>query len=229
MLLLLLLLGLAAGVQEDLRHQDRTGDSTLLAHWGERLALLGQGLLQSKQVWKVGLLRGLDLLDSWSGQERKGAGGRGRKGEATAAVIHLQGVGVSYSWLCRNSLGLALGLDNQTIWRCPRGDIRPLAIYPHTYLPGLAPLVGIRSWFNFWLMPWASVLSPVAGESRRDLEAAMARVEHVIRQLEEEEGVPSRNIVLTGTSQGGAVALYMAVHSQYKLGAILPMVTWMPR
>ena len=61
----------------------------------------------------------------------------------------------------------------------------------------------VTSWFNFWLMPGASVLSPVARESKEDLEEALATIEEVIEELME-EGIPSENIVLSGASQLGA-------------------------
>ena len=62
----------------------------------------------------------------------------------------------------------------------------------------------VTSWFNFWLMPGASVLSPVAAESKVDLEEALATIEEVIEELME-EGIPSENIVLSGASQGGVL------------------------
>ena len=52
-------------------------------------------------------------------------------------------------------------------------------------------------------MPGASVLSPLAGESKEDLEEALATIEGVIEELVE-EGIPSENIVLSGASQGRA-------------------------
>ena len=44
-----------------------------------------------------------------------------------------------------------------------------------------------------------------------------------------QEGIPSENIVLAGASQGGAIALYTAMHTQYKLGGFIPIITWLPR
>ena len=42
------------------------------------------------------------------------------------------------------------------------------------------------------------------------------------------KGVPTRNIVVTGLSQGGALSLYTAVHTKYKLGGFVPIVAWLP-
>ena len=41
-------------------------------------------------------------------------------------------------------------------------------------------------------------------------------------------GVPYENIILSGMSQGGAMTLYYAVHGRRKLGALIPMVGWLP-
>ena len=42
------------------------------------------------------------------------------------------------------------------------------------------------------------------------------------------EGIPSENIVLVGVSQGGALTLYTALHTQYKLGGFIAIITWLP-
>ena len=77
------------------------------------------------------------------------------------------------------------------------------------------------------MMPAVSVLSPIPGESKDDLDAALLLVEDEIRDLIA-EGVPSRNIVVSGLSQGGALTLYTAIHTKYKLGGFIPIVTWLP-
>ena len=40
--------------------------------------------------------------------------------------------------------------------------------------------------------------------------------------------MPYENIILSGMSQGGAMTLYYAVHGRRKLGALVPMVGWLP-
>ena len=68
---------------------------------------------------------------------------------------------------------------NKTLVRCPGADRKPAADLP----PGFSPcgLQSVRSWFNFWLSPSASIMSPEPGESKGDLDAAMARVENEIK------------------------------------------------
>ena len=147
------------------------------------------------------------------------------KGEKTA-LIFLHGLAVRATTACEWFLGPGLGLSpSMNEVRCPSGPTKSTAIFPPTMIPGAGPFV--TSWFNFWLMPGASVLSPVAGESKTDLEEALATIEGVIEELME-EGIPSENIVLSGASQGGVLTVYTALHSKHKLGGFMPIVTWFP-
>jgi predicted esterase len=76
-------------------------------------------------------------------------------------------------------------------------------------------------------MPGLSVVSPIAGESKEELERAMKWVEEEIEKMIE-EGIPSENIVLSGASQGGSLTLYTALHTKYKIGGFIPLVAWQP-
>ena len=109
--------------------------------------------------------------------------------------------------------------------RCPSGPTKSTVVFPPTIIPGAGAF--IASWFNFWMMPGVSVLSPVAGESKSDLEESLATIEGVIEELMD-EGIPSENIVLLGASQGGALTVYTALHCKHKLGGFMPLVTWVP-
>ena len=146
-----------------------------------------------------------------------------------AGLIILHGLGtdmgsenIAQAFLGSHMLGL--GLSSDTIVKCPSADKKPVGVLPPTFIPGLE---FARSWFNFWMMPAVSVLSPIPGESKDDLDAALLLVEDEIRDLIA-EGVPSRNIVVSGLSQGGALTLYTAIHTKYKLGGFIPIVTWLP-
>lgn len=119
---------------------------------------------------------------------------------------------------------LGLDLSSDTLVRCPAAEKQPVGVMPHTFIPGLN---NVNSWFNFWMLPAISVLSPVPGESKDGLEKALKIVEGEIEELIE-LGVPSRNIVVGGRSQGGCLTLYTAMHTKYKLGGFVPIVTWVP-
>lgn len=49
-----------------------------------------------------------------------------------------------------------------------------------------------------------------------------------IIQSEIDSGLPSKRIILGGFSQGGAIALYSALTTPFKLGGILALSTWLP-
>jgi len=147
-----------------------------------------------------------------------------------AGLIMLHGLGVSMgpqvicSTLVKSRLG-GLGLSDNTLVRCPAAKRRPVGVIPPTFVPGLQ---FVRSWFNFNLMPAMSVFSPIPGESKRGLDRALRIVEGEIEDLMS-RGVPSKNIVVGGLSQGGVLTLYTAMHTKYKLGGFLPIVAWYPR
>ena len=145
-------------------------------------------------------------------------GSRGAK----SAIIFLHGLGPALSGFCKTLLGPRLGLKSDVLVKCPEADLQQVAAIPDTFIPGV-----LGSWFNFWLLPAISVVSPVPGESKDGLEAAMRRVEAVIQELGQ-EGVASENIVLSGISQGGALTLYTAVNTEYNLGGFVAIVAWMP-
>jgi len=155
----------------------------------------------------------------------------GKQGDDNlAGLIMLHGLGVSMGpdQICSRfvkSRLMGLGLSDNTLIRCPAAKRRPVGVIPPTFVPGLQI---VRSWFNFNLMPALSVVSPVPGESKRGLERALRIVEGEIEDLMS-QGVPSKNIVVGGLSQGGVMTLYTAMHTKYELGGFLPIVTWYPR
>jgi len=147
-----------------------------------------------------------------------------------AGIIFLHGLGVSMGpeQLCSTFLKsrlMGLGLSDNTLVRCPAASRKPVGVIPVTFVPGLQ---FARSWFNFNLMPAMSVFSPIPGESKEGLEEALRIVEEEIEDLMS-RGVPSKNIVVGGLSQGGVLTLYTAMHTKYELGGFLPIVTWLPR
>lgn len=65
-------------------------------------------------------------------------------------------------------------------------------------------------------------------ETTHNLPSAVAQVERHIEDMID-DGIDSRNIVLVGMSQGGAVALYTALNTYFKLGGVVGLITWLPR
>jgi len=149
--------------------------------------------------------------------------------DSLAGIILMHGLGISMGpdKVCEmivQSSVMGLGLSDKTLVRCPAASREPVGVIPPTFVPGLQ---FVRSWFNFWMMPAMSVVSPLPGESKEDLEKALKIVEGEIEELMS-LGVPSKNIVVGGLSQGGVMTLYTAMHTKYELGGFLPIVTWLP-
>ena len=65
-------------------------------------------------------------------------------------------------------------------------------------------------------------------DTTEDLPSAVKIVEGYIQDMIR-EGIDSRNIVLVGMSQGGALALYTALNTNYELGGVVGIITWLPR
>merc|ERR1712212_776225 len=112
--------------------------------------------------------------------------------------------------------------------RTPNAPQRPVGPLPEEWIRLLLPDDLLpRSWFNFWRMPGISVLKFKASESKADLEEALTWVENEIEYMIS-QGIPQRNIVVAGASQGGALTLYTALHTKYKIGGFIGIVTWAP-
>ena len=147
----------------------------------------------------------------------------GNNNLAGLILLHGLGIDLGSDKMCEAFIGsrlLGLGLSSDTLVKCPSADRKPVGVLPPTFVPGLQ---FARSWFNFWMMPAVSVLSPIPGESKDDLDAALLLVEDEIRDLIA-EGVPSRNIVVSGLSQGWSPH---TVHGySHQVQAVI--VTWLP-
>ena len=140
-----------------------------------------------------------------------------------AAIIFLHGLGDSPDgW---SSLAEALP------------NLRPsLAKLDITYVFPPANMVGITvnggekmpGWFDVYDWP----IGVDAKDDPKGLAMSVKRVEKIVTQLNEEEGIPPSRVVLGGFSQGGAVAL-MAAYNRRKKDAIpfagcICMSGWLP-
>jgi len=146
----------------------------------------------------------------------------------TSGIIFLHGLATpgALNDLLKYISGPALGLSSsRNKIRTPKAPRTSVKIFPPSFIPG--GLTKIRSWFDFWLIPGVAVVSPIAGESRKGLKVALKWVEKEIEKMIA-EGIPRRNIVLSGASQGGALTLYTALHTKYKIGGFIPLVAWQP-
>ena len=151
--------------------------------------------------------------------------------EKKCGIILLHGWAISFptglltkSFVTSSMFGL--GLQNCII-KEPKAPKQPLSVVP---LSSKAQALGLnltRSWFDFNDLPSVCVNSEDAAESKEGLQEALGWVEKEIKDLID-CGVPSSNIIVLGYSQGGALTLYTAVHTKYKLGGFIPFATWLP-
>ena len=121
---------------------------------------------------------------------------------------------------------LGLGMKNCTI-KEPKAPQRAATAIPGSFTTQAIGIPQPRSWFDFKVLPSVAVLSDEGGESKEELEEALTWVEKEINALIE-EGVPTTKIIVMGFSQGGALTLYTAVHTKYKLGGFIPFGAWLP-
>ena len=154
----------------------------------------------------------------------------------TSGIIFLHGLGVwaadGRSIMCNavseGALGLSFLRNRISCPLAPTRDAEIIRNLPLIGYPEVTDLFGVRSWFDFKKMPKLLVReSDSRSESKPELEEALGWVEEEIGKLIQ-EGIPSENIVLVGVSQGGALTLYTALHTQYKLGGFIAIITWLP-
>ena len=93
-------------------------------------------------------------------------------------LIILQALGIKFPPDSMMTFGskLSLGLRRDCIAKFIQAPNNNAAVFPPTFLS----LIGIktfRSWFNFWTLPGVSSISPVACESKNDLESSLGIVE----------------------------------------------------
>ena len=152
-------------------------------------------------------------------------------GRQEHGYIFLHGLGGGGGALGCAFMQAGLGLSSDDVrLECPEAECNAHTLLPPTWVEYFYPdsnIACVPSWFNFNLMPTLAVVSTSPGSDQEQLRGAANIVEELIEDMIA-DGIPSENIVLSGASQGGALTLYEAAHSKYKLGAFIPIVTWFP-
>ena len=116
-------------------------------------------------------------------------------------------------------------------------DFEPIAqqlLQPHSLpnvrfiLPHAPEMAVTRN--NGYIMPaWYDIygIIPVDKEDEVGIQASQRYIDSLI-QNEINRGIKSERIVLAGFSQGGAIALYSALHYPQKLAGVLALSTYLP-
>lgn len=134
------------------------------------------------------------------------------QGTPTHAIIWLHGLGATADDF--PSIVPELGLDQNRVIRFifPQAPDRPITINGGMHMPG---------WYD---------IKGVSIEEKQDA-VGMAESQATLNELIQSQvdaGIPSTNIIVAGFSQGGAVAYFTAVRSQYTLAGVLALSTYLP-
>ena len=95
-------------------------------------------------------------------------------------------------------------------------------VFPH------APAIPVTINAGFVMPAWYDITT-LDLKRRHDMDGVRASVGHVLRLYERERasGVPSERIVLAGFSQGGAIALHVALRLDETLAGVMCLSTYM--
>ena len=129
-----------------------------------------------------------------------------------ACVIWLHGLGADGNDFLPviPQLGLPDSMAIRFIF--PNAPVRPITINQGYKMPG---------WYD---------ITSLAIADRQDapgIEASSQRIQHMIDQ-QQEQGIPLDRIVVAGFSQGGAVALHVALNYARPLAGVLALSTYLP-
>merc|ERR1712013_589908 len=127
----------------------------------------------------------------------------------TATLIFLHGLGdTGHGW----ATTIAAIRPPHVKVICPTANKMPVTLNSGFEMP---------SWFDLM------TLDATGPEDEPGIKAASTLVNNLIAE-EVKAGVPSDRIMLGGFSQGGALALYTALHTEHKLGGVIALSCWAP-
>lgn len=133
-------------------------------------------------------------------------------GTVEHAVIWLHGLGATADDFPPVVPELGLSGARAIRFVFPQAPVRPITINGGMPMPG---------WYDIKGMDIKDKQDAVGmAESQATLDGLI--------QAQIDAGVPSENIIVAGFSQGGAVAYFTAIRSQYRLGGILALSTYLP-
>jgi len=130
-------------------------------------------------------------------------------GKHTATIIFLHGLG-----------------DTGHGWASSIADIRP----PHVkVICPTANKMPVTLNSGFQMPSWFDLLSldPAGKEDEAGIKKAAQVVDLIIAE-ELKTGIPADRIMIGGFSQGGALSLYTALHTNHKLAGVVALSCWFP-
>jgi phospholipase/carboxylesterase len=133
-------------------------------------------------------------------------------GPADASVVLMHGLGADGHDFETLVFELRLPAASAIRWVFPHAPIRPVT------LNGGMPM---RAWFDIFGLDRRS------REDEAGIRASAESVQALV-QREKERGIPAGRIVLAGFSQGGAIALHVALREPEPLAGVLALSTYLP-
>lgn len=124
-------------------------------------------------------------------------------------VIWMHGLGDTADGWASMMPGLDLA---QTKFILPTAKTRPISLNGGMPMPGWSDISGLQSSDK---------------EDSKGFGESVERINQII-QKEVDAGVDTKRIVVAGFSQGGAVALQLALRSPHPLGGCIALSTWLP-
>ncbi|KAJ2727053.1 hypothetical protein GGI07_000171 [Coemansia sp. Benny D115] len=134
------------------------------------------------------------------------------RGTHTASIIFLHGLG-----------------DSGYGWKPMADSLSPQLPHVKFVLPN-APEQPVTLNGGFRMPSWYDIrsLNKIADdEDEAGMNASMVKVNQAIR-AELDAGIPANRIVLGGFSQGGAMTLFSGLQSEYKLGGLVVLSSYLP-
>jgi len=128
----------------------------------------------------------------------------------SASIICLHGLGADGHDSASMARTVAIGTGVRFVF--PHAPIRPVTLNGGTRM---------RAWYDIHGLTFDSV------EDEAGIRAAAKSLFELVDQ-EIQRGIPAKRIVLAGFSQGGAMALYTALHCPHTLGGVLALSTYLP-
>eukprot|EP00607_Mallomonas_marina_P002878 CAMPEP_0182429122 /NCGR_PEP_ID=MMETSP1167-20130531/25533_1 /TAXON_ID=2988 /ORGANISM="Mallomonas Sp, Strain CCMP3275" /LENGTH=242 /DNA_ID=CAMNT_0024612469 /DNA_START=240 /DNA_END=968 /DNA_ORIENTATION=+ len=143
-----------------------------------------------------------------------GLGGRGkmlipRNGKYSNVVIWLHGLGDTYESWSEQMLSLDL---KDTKFVLPNADQRSITLYQGQHAYGWSDVIALEM---------------TADEDSVGYTASTYKIASII-QHEIDHGIPSSRILIGGFSQGGALALHIALRVQLQLAGCVALSAWLP-
>lgn len=131
---------------------------------------------------------------------------------AKHCVIWLHGLGADGHDFEPIAETLALPEDKAVRFIFPHAPIRPVTLNAHMHM---------RAWFDIYS------LTNIEREDVDGILTAHSQIQNLIK-TQIDDGIPAKNIVLAGFSQGGVMALYTGLHFPEELGGIIALSTFVP-